>query len=185
MSMPARTPNIGMVPLGLFSLGVATFLLAGQFGGWIDALQFVPYAIFTGGLAMMVAGIMALREDNPFAGTAFSLIGSFFVAVGFDVWFFASGEKNHGADLAWVTLAWAVVLLLLALASFGVARMPMPGKIMWVILFLGFLLAWISAAFQMDWARTAASIAGIIVAIMAVLGGYMSLREVMADAGGP
>ena len=185
MSMPARTTNLGMIPLGLFSLGIATFLLAGQFGGWIDASQFVPYGIFTGGLAMMVAGIIALREDNPFAGTAFSLIGSFFVAVGFDLWFFASGEKNPGVDLAWVAIAWAVVLLLLAMASFGVTQMPMPGKIMWVILFLAFLFAWISTAFHMDWARTAASIAGIIVAIMAVLGGYMSLRQVMADAGGP
>ena len=176
MSVPARTPNLSMVPLGLFSLGVSVFLLSADFSHWIDAGAYIPYGIFTGGIGLLIAGIFALSSSADFGGAAFTLLGSFFVATGIYQWFFLATAKAPNADLGWVALAWTVVLLFLSIAVFNVPVVPGPGKVMWVALFLTFFFAWLAAAFGLGWAGTAASVVGIITAILAWIGGLVTLR---------
>jgi hypothetical protein len=46
---------------------------------------------------------------------------------------------------------------------------------MWVLLWVFFLFRWLYAMFNLEFALTVEAIAGIIVAILAVIGGYVTL----------
>jgi uncharacterized protein len=65
--------------LGLLGFGMTTILAGLNVGGWIGAGAVLAMAIFFGGIAQVIAGLIGLRKGNMFA-TAFLCYGAFWLA---------------------------------------------------------------------------------------------------------
>jgi succinate-acetate transporter protein len=163
------------VPLLLFVLGVSIFLLAMNAWGMVPNEGYAPFALFTGGLGGLIVCVLAFRAGNPYGYVAAGAVGTFFASSAFYHWFFSSTASNPASTHGWIGLAWMVVFGFLALASLRAPDIPGPGKLMWVLLWVFFLFRWLYAMFNLDFALTVEAIAGILVAIMAVIGGYTML----------
>src|SRR5215467_12475260 len=71
-------------PLGLSAFALTTFVLSTANAGlYTGASGVVGLALFYGGLAQLVAGIMEFRTGNTFGATAFCSYGAFWLALGF------------------------------------------------------------------------------------------------------
>lgn len=66
--------------LGLMGFGLTTILAGLTVGGWTGAGGTLSMALFFGGTAQIIAGIIGLRKGNMFAGTAFTSFGAFWFA---------------------------------------------------------------------------------------------------------
>jgi uncharacterized protein len=66
--------------LGLMGFGLTTILAGLTVGAWIGAGATFSMALFFGGAAQIIAGIIALRKGNMFAGSAFTSYGAFWWA---------------------------------------------------------------------------------------------------------
>jgi len=66
--------------LGLMGFGTTTILAGLQNGGWIPSGVLLAMAIYFGGAAQVIAGVVALRKGNMFAGSAFTGYGMFWLA---------------------------------------------------------------------------------------------------------
>jgi succinate-acetate transporter protein len=81
MFRPGRDKGIATpIPLGMATLGVATFLL-GFALIWQPATQWGAYfgeAILIGGIAQFLAGMWAFSYGDPLAATLFTFAGSFY-----------------------------------------------------------------------------------------------------------
>jgi uncharacterized protein len=66
--------------LGLMGFGMTTVLAGLTVGKWTGAGATLSMALFFGGVAQIIAGIIALRKGNMFAGTAFASYGLFWWA---------------------------------------------------------------------------------------------------------
>ncbi len=68
--------------LGLFGLAMVTLVASSQKLGLTTGLTYVlPWAIFLGALAQLVAGLLDFKKENAFGGTAFCAYGFFWLAV--------------------------------------------------------------------------------------------------------
>ncbi len=181
MSSSAPTSNISMIPLGLFSLGVSIFLLSGFAWGALSDASYTSFALITGGLGLLTTGFWAFRAGNVFGGVSASVVGTFFASSAIYHWFFASNAKDPMTNMAWISFAWAVVVGFLALASFSAKYVPLRGRILWILLFLFFAFRWIAGGFHVDVALKIAAVDGILVAIMAWVGGFMLLRQALEE----
>ncbi|MFZ4457249.1 MAG: acetate uptake transporter [Bacteroidales bacterium] len=69
-------------PLGLTGLAMVTLVAASQKLGWTDGLSLlVPWAIFLGGFAQLIACVYDFKHNNLFGATAFGGYGLFWLAV--------------------------------------------------------------------------------------------------------
>ncbi|MDR2122362.1 MAG: acetate uptake transporter [Flavobacteriaceae bacterium] len=69
--------------LGLFGLALVTLVASSQKLGITEGLSFViPWALFLGGTAQIIAGMFDFKHNNLFGATAFSSYGLFWIAVG-------------------------------------------------------------------------------------------------------
>ncbi|MDR3273233.1 MAG: acetate uptake transporter [Flavobacteriaceae bacterium] len=69
-------------PLGLFGLALVTLVASSQKLGWTEGLSFViPWALFLGGMAQIIASFFDFKHNNLFGATAFCAYGLFWVAV--------------------------------------------------------------------------------------------------------
>ena len=69
--------------LGLFGLAIVTFVVSSQKLGITDGLSFVlPWAIFLGGFAQLIAAMFDFKHNNLFGSTAFSAYGLFWLGMG-------------------------------------------------------------------------------------------------------
>jgi len=102
--MPASVAE--PAPLGLIGLAVAALVLASTDMGWTDGANkslMIPWTIFLGATAQLIAGIMDFKRNNIFGATAFTtysllwysvsltLIITIFTGVGFDLDHYAYG----------------------------------------------------------------------------------------------
>ncbi len=183
MNNSTNASNLGMIPLLLFSLGVSIFLLSGNAWGYVSDGAYASFALFTGGLGSLIAGFWAYRTGNTagnrFGFVAASALGTFFASSALYHWFFASTAPDAAMNRAWISLAWTVVFGFLALASVRVSEIPGPGKVMWFLIFVFFLFRWIGPAFHLDVALKVEAVTGIIVAIFAMIGGFITLRDAL------
>jgi uncharacterized protein len=94
--------------LGLMGFGMTTVLAGLQTGGWIQFGSLLSNAIFFGGLAQLIAGIIALRKGNMFAGTAFVGYGAFWLAFNnlATVYLFTGSSASGAYDVAAFTFVW-------------------------------------------------------------------------------
>lgn len=69
--------------LGLFGLAMVTLVASSQKLGITEGVALVlPWAIFLGALAQLVAAIIDFKHNNVFGGTAFAGYGFFWLGVG-------------------------------------------------------------------------------------------------------
>ncbi len=68
--------------LGLFGLAMVTLVASSQKMGLTEGLSFViPWALFLGGVAQIIAALYDFKHNNLFGATAFAAYGLFWVAV--------------------------------------------------------------------------------------------------------
>jgi len=69
--------------LGLFGLAIVTLVASSQKLGITEGLSFVlPWALFLGGVAQLIASTFDFKYNNLFGATAFSAYGLFWIGVG-------------------------------------------------------------------------------------------------------
>ncbi len=69
--------------LGLFGLAMVTLVASSQKLGLTDGLAFVlPWALFLGGIAQVIASMFDFKHNNLFGATAFSAYGLFWIGMG-------------------------------------------------------------------------------------------------------
>ncbi|HXW67921.1 MAG TPA: acetate uptake transporter [Thermoplasmata archaeon] len=102
--------------LGLFGFGMTT-ILAGLFvGGWIGVGPVLSMALFYGGTAQFLAGIIAFRKGNMFAGSAFASYGMFWWAFN---WFNVQyGAITNDYAVAAFQFVWFLVTLTFLLNAY-------------------------------------------------------------------
>lgn len=136
--MPLDTDIADPAPLGLTGFGLTTFMVGMLEAGFLpDAIGvIIPLAMAYGGTIQFFAGLLAFREGNTFATTAFCTYGAFW-------WWFALVEWL-GAGLGLFTVSGTAVGW--ALIGFGVITMYLwvgTFKLNWG-LWLVFLVLWIA-----------------------------------------
>ena len=69
-------------PLGLLGLSIVTLVAASQKLGLTEGLSLlVPWAIFLGGFAQLMACVYDFKHNNLFGATAFGAYGLFWISV--------------------------------------------------------------------------------------------------------
>ena len=169
------TPDLRMIPLGLFSIGVGLFIAGGRFYGAVpDAGPFIAFGLFTAGLGALITGFWAFRADNIFGGVAQSVIGMLFASFAAFDWLFSASAKNWNADFAWMASAAALVIGMIAIASFK-ANIPRLASATLLMLFLFLVLLWAGSAFHSQTMFQVGGVIAILTAIMAWIGGLTRL----------
>lgn len=169
------TPDLRMIPLGLFSVGIGLFLTGGLFLGAIpDGGPFIAFGLITAGLGALITGFWAFRADNVFGGVAQSVVGMVFASFATYDWFFYASAKNNGVDHAWMFAASAIVIGLIAIASFK-ANIPRLASATLILLFLFLAFEWAGFAFHSPVLMQIGGAIAILTAIFAWIGGLMRL----------
>lgn len=122
-SSPATSPSADPGPLGLAGFALTTFLLslfnANLVGDKALELVVLPVALFYGGLAQLLAGMLEFRKGNTFGTLAFTSYGAFWLSFAAYVQIIA--PKLPPADAHTATglflLAWTVFTAYMWLAS--------------------------------------------------------------------
>ncbi|MDR1951644.1 MAG: acetate uptake transporter [Bacteroidales bacterium] len=84
--------------LGLFGLALTTLVASSQKLGITDGLSLVlPWALFLGGIAQVIASIFDFKHNNLFGSTAFGAYGLFWIGMGMS-WLIRMG--SFGETLA-------------------------------------------------------------------------------------
>ena len=106
--------------IGLMGFGTTTMIAglsnlptpygAGFGGNWVV----FGMAIFFGGMAQLIAGFVALRKGNMFAGSAFVGYGAFWLAFTSMLYVFA-GTAPTGTPILWGVAAFAFIWLMFSL----------------------------------------------------------------------
>lgn len=163
------------LPFGLLCYGVSVFILSGFLWGKLEPTPLIGYAIFTGGVGMVLAALAAYRAGNTFATTLLAGYGVFWASTAFYLWFFAGKSANMNADLAWIAVAWGIFTGYMLIASMRTGLQPV--QLLLGLLSVLFVFLWIAMAFHTGaWALRIGAIAGILSAIDAW---YESFREIM------
>lgn len=85
-------------PLGLMGLAMVTFVACTQKFGMTEGLSFIiPWAIFLGAIAQIMASMLDYKHNNLFGATAFAGYGLFWLAVS-SSWMIKMGV--FGSELA-------------------------------------------------------------------------------------
>ena len=80
--MHCKEVNADPGSLGLFGLAMVTLVAASQKLGWTTGLSFViPWAIFLGASAQLLASLKDFKHNNTFGATAFGAYAFFWYAV--------------------------------------------------------------------------------------------------------
>jgi uncharacterized protein len=96
-------------PLGLMGFGLTTFLLNLHNAGFLKlSTMILAMAIFYGGIAQVIAGIMEWRKNNTFGATAFTSYGLFWLSLVALILMPALklGDAPDLTSTAWYFMAW-------------------------------------------------------------------------------
>ncbi|MFG2752095.1 acetate uptake transporter [Streptomyces xanthophaeus] len=135
-----RLANPG--PLGLAAFALTTFVLSLFNSGLVSnaALSAVvlPLALFYGGLAQFVAGVLEFRRGNTFGTTAFVSYGAFWMAFAGYVKFVVPTLPADQAHIAtgWFLVAWFVFTAYMSVAAM---KLDLAHRLLFAVLALTFL----------------------------------------------
>lgn len=127
--------------LGLFGLAMVTLVASSQKLGITEGVAYVlPWAIFLGALAQLVAGILDYKKGNVFGATAFCAYGFFWLAMAMS-WLIqlgAFGEKlQQNVDTRQMGIAFVGYLVLTLFLTLGAME---TNKVLFLIfVFIDFL----------------------------------------------
>lgn len=133
--------------LGLFGLAIVTFVASSQKLGITEGLSFViPWAIFLGGLAQLIAAIFDFKHNNLFGATAFSAYGLFWLGMATS-WLIKLGVfgtilASHVdvAQLGFIFLGYMILSIVLTISALKMSKAMFVLMTLIVILFLGLAL---------------------------------------------
>lgn len=148
--VPTTSPAVAdPAPLGLGGFALTTFVLSVHNANWAPDLIWVGLALFYGGLAQFVAGIMEFRNKNTFGATAFCTYGAFWAGLAtFVVLILAHAlpaTLNVNDALAWFGVAFAIfntyMFLWSALLNKAVFAVFLTLEATLIVFFIGQFLA--------------------------------------------
>ena len=117
--------------LGLFGLAIITLVASSQKLGLTSGVSLVlPWAIFLGASAQLVACINDFKHNNVFGATAFGAYAFFWYAMGFS-WMIQNGVFGEKLAASVDTTQLGVAFLGLSLSSFGIATELTHGIAAW------------------------------------------------------
>ncbi len=121
--------------LGLFGLAIVTLVASSQKLGITEGLSFViPWALFLGGLAQLIASIYDFKHNNIFGATAFGAYGLFWLAVAFS-WLMKMGVMGSTlqatVDIRQLGFAFVGYLLLSIILTISTLKM---NKVMFLLM---------------------------------------------------
>ena len=97
-------------PLGLAGFGMTTILLSIHNTGCLPmASAIMAMAVFYGGIAQIMAGIMEFKKGNTFGMTAFISYGSFWLTLVF-ILIFKGLPESPPAFMGWYLFVWGLSL---------------------------------------------------------------------------
>lgn len=171
---PAAAPMADPSPAALGALGITLGLLSIVNAGLVDPAStgaFIPLAFFSGGLVILLAGLISFRNNEVFTATVYTSYGVFWIAIAS---LFAFPEQIGITDEA---LGPAVGLTLLMWAIFTVYVCIASLKTNWLIFILLLVLVGVFATLSAGfWTDTAGLIqlGGYLGIVDAVLAFYLS-----------
>lgn len=123
--------------LGLFGLAMVTLVAASQKLAWTTGLSFViPWAIFLGSVAQMMACIYDFKHNNLFGATVFGAYGLFWISVAF-AWLIKLGAFGPALAAAADTRQLGVAFVgYLIFSLFGTVAALETNKIIFAIMVL-------------------------------------------------
>lgn len=122
----AEQKHVDPTALGLFGLGMVTLVASSQKLGITSGQAYIiPWAIFLGALAQLVAGILDYKKQNVFGGTAFCAYGLFWLAMAAS-WLMKLGSfgkaLQENIDTAQMGFAFVGYLIITVFLTIGAAE---------------------------------------------------------------
>lgn len=162
-------------PLGLFGLAVVTMVAAGQKLGYVDGLSWViPWAIYCGAIAQLIAAYYDFNHNNIFGSTIFAAFGLFWLGVATS-WMINMGvfgpELVAGVDVKALGLAFLAYFLFAVIGTIAATetnRLLFLDMIFIDILLLGLTLDTLGLGGH--WAHSMAAYAEVVVSILSLYG---------------
>jgi uncharacterized protein len=160
-------------PLGLFGLALVTLVASTQKLGITDGLSLLlPWVIFLGATAQIIAGIMDFKHNNLFGATAFCGYGLFWYAIAL-TWMFKMGvfgETLATMDMSQLGFALLGYLILSLIITVGAFRLNTLLSIL--MIFIDFLFIGLSfdIFFGGHFWHSFAAISEIIISILSFYG---------------
>ncbi|MDD2798838.1 MAG: acetate uptake transporter [Bacteroidales bacterium] len=145
--MHTRIEVADPTPLGLTGLAMVTLVAASQKLGWTDGLSLlIPWAIFLGGIAQLIASVFDFKNNSLFGATAFGGYGLFWLAVAAS-WMIKLGVFGEtlaaGFDvrqLGFVFLGYLFFSLFMTVAAFKTNLVLIIIMVLIDFLFIGLML---------------------------------------------
>ncbi len=165
--------------LGLLGLAMVTFVGASQKLGLTDGTSMIiPWALFLGSVAQIIAGVFDFKHNNLFGATAFCAYGLFWLAVAmswmigggvFGDWFEVTADtKQLGVAL----LGYLIFSLFMTVAAF---RLNTLLSILMIFIDVLLLALTISTLFVSDMWHTIAAYSELVIALMSFYGAGAAL----------
>jgi len=131
-------------PLGLTGLAMVTLVAASQKLGWTTGLSMaIPWAIFLGGFAQLMASVYDFKHNNLFGATAFAVYGFFWISVAAS-WMIKMGVLGqtlvaamdiHQLGVAFV--GYLIISVFLTVAAFKTNKALIAIMVLIDVLFIG------------------------------------------------
>ena len=177
-----KTNQISPDIVGLWGFSFATLLdNIASLGFWTEQSMMIGTAIFLGGIAQFVCGMMCFRLKDVFGLVAFTFFGLFWMANGTETFMVSVGLIKSSSVLAtgWYLCLWTLFALMLTLGC-----LKKPKTLFYTLVFVTLLLF-----FKMlgVWCHSngliiVGSICGIICAVMAIYLAVASfLNQLLGD----
>lgn len=133
--------------LGLFGLAMVTLVASSQKLGLTDGLAFVlPWALFLGGMAQLIAAMFDFKHNNLFGATAFSAYGLFWIGMGMS-WLIKLGclgetlaSTADPRQLGFIFLGYMFLSAVLTVSGLKMSKAMFFLLLLIVVLFLGLAL---------------------------------------------
>ncbi|WP_165024255.1 acetate uptake transporter [Dysgonomonas sp. ZJ279] len=133
--------------LGLFGLAIVTLVASTQKLGLTDGLAFVlPWALFLGGVAQIIASIFDFKHNNLFGATAFSAYGLFWIGMSMS-WLIKLGCLGETLaatvdvkQLGAVFVGYMILTIILLISGLKMSKAMFFLLFLIVLLFLGLAL---------------------------------------------
>lgn len=133
--------HVDPTALGLFGLAMVTIVASSQKLGITSGVSYViPWAVFLGGLAQLIAGMLDYKKGNVFGGTAFCAYGLFWFGMALS-WMTNLGvlgeQMQAGVDTRQMGFAFLGYLVMTLFLTLGASR---ANKVLFFIfVFIDFL----------------------------------------------
>jgi len=160
--------------LGLFGLAMVTLVASSQKLGWTTGLSLViPWAIFLGSFAQLMAASLDFKHNNIFGATAFAAYAFFWFSVA-SCWLIKLGVFGQilmaGADLHQLGMAFIGYLIFSLFMTIGSLETNKVLFLIFVLIDLLFVFLAMDAFEVAHWAHTLAGWTELMISLLSFYG---------------